>query len=412
MLSTVTSGLVTIWLVMAAYGPLKTWTSIQLLRRQRKRFLDEARGKPKGRVALIVSAKGRTRALEGFFRLVLDQDYPDYRLIFVTESAEDEAAEAFRSFLGLGEDENRWRAVEGELGAREVLLVSAGLSEAEGQKVHNQRAAFEHLEPEDEIVAFADADIVGDREWLGKLAAPLNLGAGDLSTGYRWLIPESGHPATLLGANINASIAVMAGPSWHCLLWGGSMALTREAFDELDLANLLRGCLNDDLMISRAARKAGKRIIFVRSLLAPSPVDYNWSSMFEFARRQYFQVRVYVLRYWLTALGFTTLWLAGVAICWGRLLMGDWAAALPIAAVAGANGIKTWLRGAYLREQFPPEVLKRLEQARRIEWPATTLQFFLHWLMILSALPIRRISWAGIRYEVKGRNQVQVVARG
>ena len=115
-----------------------------------------------------------------------------------------------------------------------------------------------------------DADIVGARDWLTRLVSPLNASAADLSTGYRWFIPQTKNLANLIATNLNGAVAMLAGPNWHTLLWGGSMAMTRETYDDLDVPELLRGSLNDDLQISQHARRKGKRLFFVRSLFCPT----------------------------------------------------------------------------------------------------------------------------------------------
>jgi hypothetical protein len=71
------------------------------------------------------------------------------------------------------------------------------------------------------------------------------------------------------------------------------MAISKNVFDMLDVPSLLEGSLNDDLRLSKAARKAGNRIAFVRSLVLPTMIDFNWKTFLEFAKRQYTQVKFF-----------------------------------------------------------------------------------------------------------------------
>ncbi len=392
------------------YGPFKAWISRVLLERQRRILSRD----PAGRLpaVLIVAAKGVGTDFNGFLELVLNQDYPAYRILFVTQSAEDPAALAARSFLGLAPGCDRWVQPAGAWGgARDVEFVVSGLATDEGQKVHNQRAAFARLRPGDGIVAFADSDIVGSKEWLGQLLAPLNLGMADIASGYRWLIPKRDTLANRFASNINADVAMLSGPTWHTLLWGGSMAMTRDVFDWLDVPGLLKGSLNDDLQITRAGKEAGLRLLFVRGLMAPTPVDYNWAGFFEFARRQYFQVRVYVPGYWMLAFVLTSLWLAGITIAWTGVFRGD-RCSIAMVGVALVCGLSThFLRGWYLRGLFDEDVLQRLRGARSIVWCTATLNQLIHWCVVVSVAWAREMSWAGIRYRVTGRQRVKVLGR-
>ncbi|MBU6301771.1 MAG: hypothetical protein KGS60_09475 [Verrucomicrobia bacterium] len=400
-----------LWLLQVLYGPFKAWISRRLLRRQRRIFAQTVPERFR-RALLIVPAKGAGPDFGSFLHLVMHQDYPDYRIILVTESGNDPAAIRGRAFLGLAPGESVWRSSRspGEE-AREVEFVEAGLSRDEGQKVHNQRAALARMRPEDEIIAFADADIVGSREWLQQLFAPLNLHRADISSGYRWLIPSRPGWVNWLASNLNGDIAFLSGPSWCTLLWGGSMAMTRETFEALDVPSAFRGCLNDDLQLTRIARESRKRMVFVRGLMAPSPVDYDWSRFWEFACRQYFQVRMYVPLFWGLALFFTTLWLAGVSVVWWGALHGSPVCPWLILGSSLAILLTHQLRQDYLRDLFEPEVFDQIRGARSIIWFTTTLNFFVHWLIVLTVIGMNGIVWAGIRYRVRGRQQVEVLSR-
>ena len=400
----------TTWLIQAIYGAVKPWITVSMMECQRARFRN-GKDARRPRLALIVAAKGLTPEFPRFLELVTHQNYPAYRLIFATESADDPAAIALRKFLGLSNEETVWRPAESKPGIQEIRLSAAGEATNCGQKVFNQLAAFRELEPADEIIAFADADIVGGGNWLEQLVMPLILDEGDLSTGYRWFFPRSASLSDAVATNINAAIAIMNGPSFHTLMWGGSMALTRACFDELRVPELLEGCLNDDLTISDAARRAGKRFEFVRPLMAASPVHYTWKGLFEFGRRQYFQVRVYVPAFWWTALGLTTLWCLSMVWNWAALLLGHWEAAPVIASVVLLDWIRSFSRTRYLKHVFSPEQRSQLRGARRWEWWTTWLNMLVHWAVIVSTFPIREITWAGIRYRVDGPRKVKVLSR-
>lgn len=388
------------WAPHALYGAVKGPIAGRRLKAQNASLELAAQSNDRSRVALIIPVKGAPDNFDRFLDLALHQEYDNYRIVFVTQSEDDPARLAILSRIEQVGD-----------GAPPVTTVVAGLAEDEGQKVHNQLAALRLLEPKDQIIAFADADIVGSRDWLRKLVTPLNAGMADCTTGYRWFIPQTQNLACLLATNLNGGVAMLAGPRWSTLLWGGSMALTRETFDELDLRSLLRGSLNDDLQISMAARMAGKRLLYVRSLLAPTPVSYTWASLFEFGRRQYFQVRVYAPIFWWLGLFLTSLYLAGAGATVIRIGTGDHWGWLPLLVVIGLNLVKCVTRGKFLRSVFPTEICEQIRPAQKLEWFTTSLNFIPHWLIIVSSALTSEISWAGIRYRVFGPQDVKVLSR-
>jgi hypothetical protein len=228
-----------------------------------------------------------------------------------------------------------------------------------------------------------------------------------------WLL-KHGHSATILTSFFPAPAAT----------WTSGERLELPDGDFLDLAWLqsgqrrlailshgLEGSLNDDLQITRIAREHGKRMLFVRGLMAPSPVDYDWSSFLEFARRQYLQVRVYVPLFWWLALGFTSLWLAGFSVTLYEAVQGAAWAWWVLLTVAGCNLLAHRLKNWQLRMLFPPEIWERIRGGRSIGWFTITLNFLLHWAIVASVAFKRDVTWAGIHYRIKGRQRIEVLGR-
>jgi hypothetical protein len=83
--------------------------------------------------------------------------------------------------------------------------------------------------------------------------------------------------------------------------------------------------------------------------------------------------------------------------------------------VIGCVILLDWVRSAsrtrYLKHLFSPDQRAALRGARRWEWWTTWLQMLVHWCVIVSAIPVREITWAGIRYRVTGPRDVTVLFR-
>lgn len=346
-----------------------------------------------------------------FFESLRGQRYRRYRLLLTMESEEDPIAPWLRRELGLPVGESVWRS-GAETGLTEIRLVIAGHAESRGQKVHNLVAAFGHLSAEDEIVAFADADIHCGTDWLERLLAPINAGTNPVSTTYRYLIPRRPTFINHLASVINASVATLGGPDRWSSLWGGSMAIARADFEDLDVPHLFSGSLNDDLRLGRAARRSGRRVAFVRSLLMPSPVDFTWASFFEFGRRQYYQVRHFAPLYykishlltWTYTVGFITAVTAIVVkqspYAWGVLGL-----------VFLCDQGRAFCRWRIVKSLFDPPALEALRGSRWIEHLLTPFWMAVHAALTTSALLTDRIRWAGIGYRVHAVDRTEVLGR-
>src|SRR5262245_8486610 len=78
-------------------------------------------------------------------RSILDQDYPDFRAVFIVDSASDPA--------------------HGALTDLDATILVAGEAVDRGQKVHNLLYGVEHAAGQAEILVFCDADARFSRQW-------------------------------------------------------------------------------------------------------------------------------------------------------------------------------------------------------------------------------------------------------
>ncbi|MCB1230374.1 MAG: hypothetical protein KDN19_08920 [Verrucomicrobiae bacterium] len=363
-------------------------------------------------VVLIVAIKGfDPEQTPPFFEAIRSQGYQRYRLILTMESPDDPVAPWLREELGLGRDETQWESGE-DTGLTSIRLVYAGASEGRGQKVHNQMAAFAELEEGDAIVAFADADMHCGFDWLARLVAPINTGTHPVSTTYRYFVPKRPTFVNLMATAINASVATLGGREKWNSLWGGSMAIARTDFDELNVPALFAGSLNDDLRLGRASRRSGRRPAFVRSLLVPSPVDFSWNSFFEFGRRQYVQVRFFApiffkvshLLTWTYVIGFLTAIFAAAAL-------GSPLAIGVLLFVFCCDQVRALARRATVKALFRGPNYCRILPSFWIEHFLTPLAMMIHAALTTSALFRDRIRWAGIEYRILAADRTEVLGR-
>lgn len=400
-----------VWLLLILIAAFRVFGFSFARRRQDRRWKDGSG--PQKPVALIVPVKGfDLQSTPRFFDAIFGQTYRDYRVIVCFESWDDPVARWLCEHLELDSRHPVWSHPDPTSGLRGVTLVCGGIAENEGQKVHNQRAAFQDLSSRDAIIAFADADILCGPDWLARLVAPINRGHYELSTTYRWLVPRRPTLPNQVACIINASITTQGGAEWSTVLWGGSMALTREVFDELDVPTLLAGSLNDDLRLSKAARKTGRKIAFVRSLILPTPIDFTWGTFFEFARRQYTQVKFFspILYTGVNfVLGFYVL---GAISIVAALIYGYFFAWIPVAAAYIIDQFRSLARQQVYLSLFKENgIRQKLFAAGWLEHMLTPFWMTLHWLLLASTWTQNRLTWAGVRYQILSKSKTRILHR-
>jgi len=403
-----------IWLLLIFIAAFRVFAYLIARRSQDKRWRGVKEDPDSQKKAVvIVPVKGfDLQSTPPFFDTLLSQNYSAYRVIVAFESWDEPVAEWLRDELEVSEDAPVWNHPSEDSSLRQVILACAGPAEEEGQKVCNQRAAFEFLEEEDEIIAFADADISLDEDWLSSLTAPINIESHQLSTTYRWLIPKRPNFPSQLASVINGSITTQGGWEFSNVLWGGSMAIHRDVFQELDVPELVKGALNDDLRISKAARKGGNRIAFVRSLVLPTMIDFDGKAFFEFAKRQYTQVKFFSpILYFSTNL-LLGLYALGFLSIIAALVYGIFYAWVPLAAAYVIDQFRGLARQQVYLSLFPQNgIRKKLSATCWLEQMLTPFWMLLHWLIVVSTWTQNRIQWGGIRYQILSNSKTRILDR-
>jgi cellulose synthase/poly-beta-1,6-N-acetylglucosamine synthase-like glycosyltransferase len=367
--------------------------------------------------SVIVPCRGLDQHLSENLDALCDQHYPAFEIIFVVDSADDPALEVIE----------RVRLVRRSSASVSTRVVVSGEAKECGQKVHNLIAGVGAANERSEVFVFVDTDARARGDWLRSLVAPLadkQLGA---ATGYRWFIPShksasrhksaSHHKlASHLRAVWNASIASALGENSRAnFCWGGSTAIRRETFAQLDMLNRWRGTLSDDFALTRALQKASLPIHFVPRCLVASHEDCSWRELLEFTTRQLKITRVYAPRLWrivlVSNLLFVAIFYGGLALALVRLGRGLHAVS-PLAFVAAIYALGS--AKALLRLRAVALTLDAEHRIRRAAtlsahlflWPLASALFLYN---ALAAACSRRINWRGINYELKSPTETVII---
>lgn len=351
-------------------------------------------------VTIIAPCRGVDDGLRNNLEVLLDQDYPAYEIVFVVDDESDPATEVI-SDLSRG---------------TQTKLIVASKAEGCGQKVENLREGVLHADERSEVFVFVDSDARPSFEWLRHLVAPLEDKHIAAATGYRWFISDSPTFASELRSAWNASIASALGPNESSnFCWGGSTAMRREVFDQLDIREKWRGTLSDDYTIARTLKEAGFPIKFVPRALTASLENSTFLEMLEFTTRQMKITRVYAPHLWLISLFGSGLFCAVMIAAFLIVVLRAendlaaymaWAVLLLITLFSVG---KSWLRLNAVKL-----VLKQYDsELRRQFWTQNTLWLLTPAIFLfnsLAALFSRRLVWRGITYELKSPRETVIIA--
>jgi len=349
-------------------------------------------------VVVVVAVKGHDPEFDGFLECLFAQDYPTFRVIFAVDADSDPALSAIGPYLA-------------RMPGR-VSFVVAGEGIDEGQKTTNLRAAVAHLRESDEILVLADADIWPQRDWLRRLVAPLVARKGDIVTGFPWLIVKDGKLASYMLTSLAASVATIPRLVMLNGAWGGSSAMRRDHFVALDMVNQWKGTLSDDLQLTNVANAAGDRIVVPREVLLRTAIHTGgWGDVIAEARRWYMLVRVHMPAAYFATLAAMSFGALGWIVALGGTLALRPDAAIALAAALGLSILRTAGRARLVYRLWGRPGLAENKSYFRIDWLISPVGMGFSALCGWSALFMRRTTWAGTTYEVRGPRQVKVLGR-
>jgi cellulose synthase/poly-beta-1,6-N-acetylglucosamine synthase-like glycosyltransferase len=341
---------------------------------------------------VVCPCKGLDAELEVNLRAVLEQDYPNYEVLFVVADPADPA-----------------RVVCERLAAASSVpahVLVAGPPSGRAEKVNNLEAGVRAARAESEAFVFVDSDGRPPRGWLRTLVAYLAEPQVGAASTFRWYIPDGDFLSGLQSAWNGPGMTYMGEWSRN-FCWGGGTAIRRQTFYEIDVPRYWAGCVSDDLMLTRALRDAGKPIVYVPQCLVATHHPTTWAKLLEWTTRQILLTRVYEPRLWWPAMGvhlfFCGVFLYGFFLA-ARLLPVVWQTSATVLLTLAAIAALAVAKGVYRQASVLLLLPQHREELRRTWWSPTLQAALVPWLMavnfILSALT-RRMTWRGITYELR-----------
>lgn len=360
---------------------------------------DEVSTWPK--VALMAPCKDLDPDFEENMSMLLEQDYPNYEIIFITVSEEDETHPVLTRL-----------AERSPVPARVVL---GGFSQQRCQKLDNILAGVDALDDDFDIYAWVDSDSRVPRDWLRNLVTPLADPKVGATTSFRWYRPEKGRPLThILGlwtgiqfTHLHLDVAVS--------VWGGTMAIRKENFEALDMRRTWDNALSDDCVLNDSVRKAGQQVRFMIPCMTSQSTDLSTKDILIFAVRQCV-IAKHTLKFiwWASILGTSYLHLSA-----GR---GLWLAAQAVlrrqAIPWTAWGMLSFLPAGMLQNLAVIDAMRQIEQSREDDDPLhaeyhwalySPAAYLFVWLTLLASATTDRFVWRRIYYQMLNSHETKVL---
>lgn len=207
--------------------------------------------------SIILPCKGIPPNFYENIRSFFELEYKDYTIIFTVESGNDPCVPIIKKIIE-----------EKSCGS----LAVAGIATTCSQKNHNMIAAVD-IAGDPEVYVFADSDIKLSKDWLQELVLPLSKPDITVSSGFRWLYSSTGKVGEMVNVFQNSMMLVL----FSCAsflqdvgLWGGSMAIRKKDFEELNVRDYWSHTVVDDISLSRLILKNSKKSVMVSTCLIPT----------------------------------------------------------------------------------------------------------------------------------------------
>ena len=233
------------------------------------------------KTCVIVPCKGVTTEFKANIAAFCNQEYPDYNVIFVIDSKKDKAYPILKEFTS------------------KISYVKVEFSDVLQGCSGKISALLKGVEKADdvEVYVFADSDIKPHNKWLYFLVNRLDDKRIGATTGFRWYFPHNKTSYLISSWNMASIVGLFYSASNY--LWGGSTAIRKKLFDELNVKSKWRKGLSDDLILTEILKNNKYKIKLIPECVVESPTDEKIKTFVKWGSRQLTWMRWYCPLLWI-----------------------------------------------------------------------------------------------------------------
>ncbi|OBQ14110.1 MAG: glycosyltransferase [Anabaena sp. LE011-02] len=357
------------------------------------------------KTAVILCLRGADPFLPNCLRSLLQQNYPEYDLKLIIDSKEDPAFKIATEII------NQLGATNIEISTLRAVRHNCSL------KCSSLVQAVSDLDNAYPIIAFIDADTVAHPNWLRELVTPLIDDQVGLTTGNRWYVPTGNYWGSLVRYSGNVSTVVQM--FLFQIPWGGTLAIKTEVLNRIKLLDKWGEVLTDDMLLHKLIKQEKLQIKFIPSLLMLNREESSLRNLLESLKRLIISSKLYHPR-WLAIISeaYSSIIVPNVVIIviFQLLLEAQWDAAALLFSVYISYTIGLVLlmllmefgihqvlhnQGEKIPKLSPLIILKMLIVIPLTQW--------VYGLTILSSLWVSTITWRGLTYRIKGRENIRLI---
>lgn len=342
--------------------------------------------------ALIIPVSGNRPEMGSALASMLEQNYPNYGVYFVVADKSDPAWELAAALAR---------------STPHARIVEAGRAGACGQKNFNLLKGVAAAGPTPAVYAFCDSTHIAQPDFLRCLVEPIARGEAAFATGYHQVQPKDTGVITVAYALTALFMRFLQGVPGLAQLWGGAMAMSREAFFHYHVAELWAHNVVDDCSLSARLASLGAHIRLCPAALLITPAaGHSFGAWHAWLKRQILYLKFCMPGQWLL-LGLVSLFM---------LLPPVWAILAMLGGLTGAaSGTEPFLALCWLC--FLGWILMGWRRFFTLPIPVS------HWLWaffcavfmfaasFFQTIPASSITWSSVRYEVGRGGQVKNISR-
>ena len=277
------------------------------------------------------------------------------------------------------------------------------------QKVQNLLTVIEQLPDDIEVIAFVDADVVIQENWLTLLVNPLQEQDIGTTVGGRFYFPQTWNIASFVESIwVNFQMSAQ-GDHPHAMVWGGSNAFRREMLEKAQILQRWEEATIEDLNTTLAMRDVKRKIHFVPDCVAITrTANRTWHQIVEFTNRQ--MIMTFHMGLWRQWLAILIVFLPKGLFIFGSLpFVFHRRELLPIVFIPFLEAFSYRLYSKNL-----PRWLREMPKVRQsigLTSYVTSASLFLAGLNAVYAVFQRKITWGGVRYEILSATKCRVLGR-
>ncbi|MDG1512547.1 MAG: glycosyltransferase family 2 protein [Mariniblastus sp.] len=356
----------------------------------------------KPQVAIILCVRGSDPRLRESLRAINEQNYDQFLVHIVADDPHDAAVETVR------------QEMEANLAFQPSLHYLSTPSKTRSLKCSAIIEAISNLEDSIEVIALIDSDVIPDPNWLTDLIMPLSDPTVGATTGNRWFASPTPNLASSVRQIWNG--AAVAQMTCYEIPWGGSLAMKRTVLEACNLTEHWSDKFCEDTTLPTQLKAHQLRVVRIPNLILNNDESTTLKATFHWISRQLLTVRLYHSAWPLVVIHslfsfscliaclvlIPTLFVSGHALA-GSLLAIGFTFFQIINAILFAQIQKSNL--AVIHHRLPDCQIKPSQPGIM----AFLVTQALYPCAILKTIFTRVVSWRGISYSIKSRNQIEMV---